>query len=77
MFDYVQKETKPVQMMNQKAKFPLAFIPDVQCRILEMPYMGKELSMLIMLPVEIEDNTTGLEKVNAKLTCFINLFVWY
>lgn len=54
--------------MNQKAKFPLAFIPDLQCNILEMPYMGKELSMLIMLPLEIEDDTTGLEKVNAKLT---------
>lgn len=66
----MQKETKPVQMMKQKAKFSMAFIPDVRCRILEMPYTGKELSMLIMLPVEIEDDTTGLEKVNAKLTCF-------
>lgn len=65
---YTQKETKPVQMMNQEAKFPLAFIPDLQCKILEMPYKGMELSMLIMLPVEIEDNTTGLEKVNDKST---------
>lgn len=70
----MQKQTKPVQMMNQKAKFPLAFIPDVQCKILEIPYKGKELSMLIMLPVKIEDDTTGLQKVNAKLTCFVNLF---
>uniref|UniRef100_A0A8C9Y6L8 Serpin B6 n=1 Tax=Sander lucioperca TaxID=283035 RepID=A0A8C9Y6L8_SANLU len=30
--------------------------------ILEMPYKGKELSMLIFLPSEIEDSTTGLEK---------------
>ncbi len=28
-----------------------------------MPYKGKELSMLIFLPKEIEDDTTGLEKV--------------
>ncbi len=28
-----------------------------------MPYKGKELSMLIILPDEIEDDTTGLEKV--------------
>lgn len=27
-----------------------------------MPYKGKDLSMLIFLPNEIEDDTTGLEK---------------
>uniref|UniRef100_A0A4W6G191 Serpin B6 n=1 Tax=Lates calcarifer TaxID=8187 RepID=A0A4W6G191_LATCA len=32
-------------------------------QILEMPYKGKELSMLIFLPNEIEDGTTGLEKL--------------
>lgn len=32
-------------------------------QILEMPYKGKELSMLIFLPKAIEDGTTGLEKV--------------
>lgn len=28
-----------------------------------MPYKGKELSMLIFLPNEMEDSSTGLEKV--------------
>lgn len=28
-----------------------------------MPYVGKELSMLIFLPNQIEDSSTGLEKV--------------
>ncbi|KAF4082431.1 hypothetical protein AMELA_G00151710 [Ameiurus melas] len=74
-FKLNKKETKPVQMMNQKAKFPLAFIPDVRCKILEMPYKGKELSMLIMLPVEIEDNTTGLEKLENQLT-YDNFMEW-
>lgn len=32
-------------------------------QILEMPYSGEEVSMLIFLPAEIEDDTTGLEKV--------------
>ncbi len=32
-------------------------------QILEMPYKGKELSMLIFLPKEMKDDTTGLEKV--------------
>ncbi|XP_053470808.1 leukocyte elastase inhibitor isoform X2 [Ictalurus furcatus] len=74
-FKLNKKETKPVQMMNQKAKFPLAFIPDLRCKILEMPYKGKELSMLIMLPVEIEDNTTGLEKLEHELT-YDNFMEW-
>ncbi|TSK57998.1 Leukocyte elastase inhibitor [Bagarius yarrelli] len=67
-FKINKKDTKPVQMMNQKAKFPLAFIPEMKCRVLEMPYMGNELSMLIMLPIEIEDETTGLERLEKNLT---------
>jgi hypothetical protein len=37
----------------------------VLVKILELPYEGKELSMLICLPMEIEDGTTGLEKVGT------------
>uniref|UniRef100_A0A3Q3J6J4 Serpin domain-containing protein n=1 Tax=Monopterus albus TaxID=43700 RepID=A0A3Q3J6J4_MONAL len=36
--------------------------------ILEMPYQGKELSMLIFLPNDIEDSSTGLEKLEKELT---------
>ena len=53
--------------MHQKAKFGLAFIPEVNCQILEMSYIGKELSMLIILPNEIEDDSTGLERVRLNL----------
>lgn len=53
-------------MMSQKAKFPLAFIPEMNCQILELPYVGKELSMLIMLPNAMEDDTTGLQKVRQQ-----------
>ncbi|XP_053470519.1 leukocyte elastase inhibitor-like isoform X3 [Ictalurus furcatus] len=74
-FKLNKKETKPVQMMNQEAEFPPAFIPDLWCKILEMPYKGKELSMLIMLPDEIEDNTTGLEKLEHQLT-YDNFMEW-
>lgn len=38
---------------------PTYFFP----QILELPYQGSDLSMIIMLPTEIEDDTTGLEKV--------------
>lgn len=68
-------ESKPVQMMFQKAKFPLAFIPDMNCQVLEMPYAGKDLSMLIMLPNAMEDDTTGLQKLESALT-YENFVEW-
>ncbi|XP_061093835.1 serpin B6-like [Conger conger] len=67
-FKLNKNESKPVQMMHQKANFGLTFIPEVSCQILEMPYIGKELSMLIILPREIEDDSTGLERLERELT---------
>ncbi|CAL8311955.1 unnamed protein product [Merluccius merluccius] len=67
-FKLNKNDTKTVKMMFQKAKFPLAFIPEANCQILEMPYEGKELSMLIFLPNDMEDSTTGLEKLEAQMT---------
>ncbi|XP_066527535.1 leukocyte elastase inhibitor-like isoform X1 [Hoplias malabaricus] len=74
-FKLNKNNTKPVQMMEQRGTFPLAHIPEVSCRILEMPYAGKELSMIIMLPNEIEDNSTGLEKLEQNLT-YKNFVEW-
>ncbi|XDV39610.1 hypothetical protein PO909_008822, partial [Leuciscus waleckii] len=62
-FKLNKNRTKPVKMMNQKAQFPLAFIPDINSQVLELPYVGKNLSMLIILPNEMDDDTTGLQKV--------------
>ncbi|KAI4879410.1 hypothetical protein NFI96_015451 [Prochilodus magdalenae] len=67
-FNLNKKDTKPVQMMNLTAEFPLAYIPEMNCQILEMPYTGKELRMLIALRNGIDDGTTGLEKVKYKVT---------
>lgn len=41
-----------------------------------MPYVGKDLSMLIFLPIDIEDDTTGLEKVGHIYIFFkqVNIF---
>ncbi|KAG2458564.1 ILEUB inhibitor, partial [Polypterus senegalus] len=55
-------------MMHQKSKFKFAFIPEMQCQVLELPYVENELSMLILLPKDIEDNSTGLEKLEKSLT---------
>ncbi|XP_053198037.1 serpin peptidase inhibitor, clade B (ovalbumin), member 1, like 3 isoform X1 [Scomber japonicus] len=70
-----KNESKPVKMMHQKTKFPLTFIPEANCQILELPYKGKELSMLIFLPMDIEDNSTGLEKMEQQLT-YENFVEW-
>ncbi|XP_041824495.1 leukocyte elastase inhibitor-like [Melanotaenia boesemani] len=70
-----KNDTKPVKMMHQKSKFPLTYIPEASCQILEMPYKGKELSMLIFLPSETEDSITGLEKLEKELT-YDNFVEW-
>ncbi|KAM6908530.1 leukocyte elastase inhibitor-like isoform 1-T1 [Lycodopsis pacificus] len=70
-----KKETKSVKMMYQKSKFPVTYIPEANCQILEMPYKGKELSMLIFLPSQMEDGTTGLEKLEKALT-YENFVEW-
>lgn len=70
-----KNDTKPVKMMQQKSKFPFATIPEANCKILEMPYKGNDLSMLIFLPNDIEDDTTGLEKLEKELT-YQNFVDW-
>uniref|UniRef100_A0A3Q2CIS7 Leukocyte elastase inhibitor n=1 Tax=Cyprinodon variegatus TaxID=28743 RepID=A0A3Q2CIS7_CYPVA len=67
-FSLNKNKKKTVQMMQKEALFSIAFIPEADCQILEMPYKGKELSMLIFLPKQIEDKTTGLEKLGRVLT---------
>uniref|UniRef100_A0A4W4H4K9 Serpin B6 n=1 Tax=Electrophorus electricus TaxID=8005 RepID=A0A4W4H4K9_ELEEL len=52
-FHLNKNANNPVKMMYLKETLPLGFIPDMECQILEMPYVGKELSMLIVLPNEI------------------------
>ncbi|XP_021028366.1 serpin B4-like isoform X2 [Mus caroli] len=62
---WLNKNTgKPVQMMKQRNKFNFLFLEDVQAKIVEIPYTGKELSMFILLPVEID----GLKKFEEQLT---------
>lgn len=63
-----KKDTKTVKMMYQKKKFPFGYIEDLKCHVLELPYQGKELSMVILLPDDIEDEATGLKKIEEQLT---------
>lgn len=38
-------------------------------KIIELPYVENELSMFILLPDDIDDNTTGLELVTLTYSC--------
>ncbi|XP_011829551.1 PREDICTED: serpin B4 isoform X1 [Mandrillus leucophaeus] len=55
---------KSVQMMRQNKSFNFALLEDVQAKVLEIPYKGRDLSMIVLLPNEIN----GLQKLEEKLT---------
>ncbi|KAK7146737.1 hypothetical protein R3I94_009545 [Phoxinus phoxinus] len=74
-FKLNKNQTKPVKMMYQEEDFPLVFIPEINSQVLELPYFGKNLSMLIILPNEMEDDTTGLQKLEKALT-YEKLMEW-
>ncbi|XP_004847933.1 serpin B9-like [Heterocephalus glaber] len=57
-FKINQKEQRPVQMMYQEARLPLAYVRELGTQVLELPYTGRELSMVIVLPVEGVDLST-------------------
>ncbi|XP_014399971.1 PREDICTED: leukocyte elastase inhibitor-like [Myotis brandtii] len=63
-----KKDTKTVKMMYQKSTFPFGYIEGLKCRVLELPYQGWDLSMVILLPDDIEDEATGLRKIEEQLT---------
>ncbi|XP_044862853.1 serpin B5 [Mauremys mutica] len=67
-FKINKTETKPVQMMNLEATFCLGYVKELKTAILELPCLNKHMSMLILLPKEIEDDTTGLEQLEQALT---------
>ncbi|NXK79983.1 ILEU inhibitor, partial [Amazona guildingii] len=67
-FQLNKNERKTVKMMYQKNKFNFGYIPEEKIRVLELPYDEEELSMIILLPDDIEDNSTGLQKLEKQLT---------
>ncbi|XP_058412578.1 serpin B3-like isoform X1 [Diceros bicornis minor] len=62
---WLNKDTsKSVQMMKQISYFNFTALEDMQAKILEMPYKDKDLSMMLVLPNEVD----GLQKLEDKLT---------
>jgi len=62
----LQTDTKPVHMMNMEATFCMGNIDSINCKIIELPFQNKHLSMLILLPKDVEDGSTGLEQVRKE-----------
>ncbi|XP_039175620.1 leukocyte elastase inhibitor-like [Crotalus tigris] len=58
----------PIKMMYQHDKFNWKYIDEVQAQILELQYMDNDFSMFILLPDDINDDSTGLEMLENKLT---------
>lgn len=54
----LQNEKKLVQMMFKKSTFNMTYIGEISTKILVLPYVGKELNMIIMLPDENVDLET-------------------
>ncbi|KAE8597734.1 hypothetical protein XENTR_v10016582 [Xenopus tropicalis] len=67
-FQLNKKEQKTVKMMYQMEKLPFNYIPEINCRVLELPYVDYELSMVIVLPDNINDDTTGLQQLEKELS---------
>lgn len=60
-----ESEKAEVQMMHLKEEFKhIEDVEGLSCQVLEMPYQGKDLSMVILLP----HNTHGLAKLEEDLT---------
>jgi serpin B len=50
LFHVTTNETVTVPMMSQKGHFKMAFADDDSVELLELPYSGRDLSMIILLP---------------------------
>uniref|UniRef100_A0A452R8P5 Serpin domain-containing protein n=1 Tax=Ursus americanus TaxID=9643 RepID=A0A452R8P5_URSAM len=61
---WLNKVLKPVQMMKQYDVFKFSSLEGMQAKILEIPYKGKDLSMILLLPDEVD----GLQKLEDQLT---------
>uniref|UniRef100_A0A8C0G286 Serpin B6 n=1 Tax=Chelonoidis abingdonii TaxID=106734 RepID=A0A8C0G286_CHEAB len=71
----VERQFKINKMMSKEAKYNMSYLTDFQTKILDLPYVDNETSMIILLPDEIQDNSTGLEQLEKELT-YEKLIQW-
>ncbi|XP_069469796.1 serpin B5 [Ambystoma mexicanum] len=61
-------ESKPVQMMQLESRCNMGYIKDMKTLVLDLPCENKALGIIILLPQDIEDDSTGLEQLEKELT---------
>lgn len=54
-----------------RATFPVLIMEKMNFKMIELPYVKRELSMFILLPDDIRDSTTGLEQVKKHGTSIL------
>uniref|UniRef100_A0A8V5GBH9 Serpin B10 n=1 Tax=Melopsittacus undulatus TaxID=13146 RepID=A0A8V5GBH9_MELUD len=62
-FRVSKTKTKLVQMMFLRDTFLILHETTMKFKIIELPYVENDLSMFVLLPDDINDNTTGLEEL--------------
>ncbi|XP_069469638.1 serpin B6-like [Ambystoma mexicanum] len=67
-FRVSKTQSKPAQMMFQRGKFQVSYIDELMTKVLELPYVDNDLNMVILLPDDINDDSTGLEQLEAELS---------
>uniref|UniRef100_A0A673N6Q1 Leukocyte elastase inhibitor-like n=1 Tax=Sinocyclocheilus rhinocerous TaxID=307959 RepID=A0A673N6Q1_9TELE len=67
-------QSRPVEMMYREETFPFRYIPEYKLQVLELPYEQEELSMLILLPNETQDeninNNGQMLRIMSIFFCF-------
>jgi serpin B len=79
LFHVSTNQTITVPMMSQKGDFKITHADESSIALLEMPYSGKDLSMIILLPrtdhLSLDIDQPGLSGLEEKLTS-ANLQQW-
>ena len=63
-FFVAENQKLQVSMMNKEADFKFSESQELACQMLELPYIGNKMSMVIFLPFE----TDGLASLEGKMT---------
>ena len=59
-----EKRTDKVQMMSQRKKFRMTFDRDLGVQVVNLPYQGRKVSMVLIVPTE----RFGLQKLESRLS---------
>lgn len=71
-FHVSQTRSCPAHMMYQEARFRYRHIPEDQVQLLEMPYRGDDITMVIILP----SKGTALSQVRSSSCTWTRTRVW-